>query len=261
MEEDQAGPNLGQSHVALAGPNPEPMHDDFIATFINDKSTEEDPGKTNMETKSYQQQQPQFSQPDSGLVVPVFQKGDDPIDVINHMMSFLTACHIPGEDKLSFAIGTNKENTLLEQVDCNQGKKGLSFVKLQGGGSSIVVIALAEEENSIFADPGLLEIQTSLTVYHPQCAYQAEDLDAYDYDCDELNSAKIALMVNLSRNGSDALTEAPACTIVNKALTTELDRYKEEVKDLKEMQNVENSFSGSNAQYAEIVRLKETLFE
>ncbi|GKF76342.1 RNA-directed DNA polymerase, eukaryota, reverse transcriptase zinc-binding domain protein, partial [Tanacetum coccineum] len=26
-----------------------------------------------------------------GLIVPVFQKGDDPIDAINHMMSFLTA--------------------------------------------------------------------------------------------------------------------------------------------------------------------------
>ncbi|GJU26199.1 hypothetical protein Tco_1164820 [Tanacetum coccineum] len=38
-----------------------------------------------------QQQHPEFSQPDSGLVVPVFQKGDDPIDAINHMMSFLTA--------------------------------------------------------------------------------------------------------------------------------------------------------------------------
>ncbi|GJZ08719.1 hypothetical protein Tco_0543002 [Tanacetum coccineum] len=45
----------------------------------------------------------------------------------------------------------------------------------------------------------------------------------------------------------------------NKALTTELDRYKEEVKDLKEMQNIENSFSGSNEQYAEIERLKQTL--
>nr|GEX48504.1 hypothetical protein [Tanacetum cinerariifolium] len=36
-------------------------------------------------------QQSNFSQPDSGLVVLVFQKGDDPIDAINHMMSFLTA--------------------------------------------------------------------------------------------------------------------------------------------------------------------------
>nr|GEW88875.1 hypothetical protein [Tanacetum cinerariifolium] len=36
-------------------------------------------------------QQPNFSPPNSGLVVLVFQKGDDPIDAINHMMSFLTA--------------------------------------------------------------------------------------------------------------------------------------------------------------------------
>ncbi|GJS96265.1 retrovirus-related pol polyprotein from transposon TNT 1-94 [Tanacetum coccineum] len=35
-------------------------------------------------------QQSEFSQPDSGLIVLVFQKGDDPIDAINHMMSFLT---------------------------------------------------------------------------------------------------------------------------------------------------------------------------
>ncbi|GJT93379.1 hypothetical protein Tco_1082224 [Tanacetum coccineum] len=33
MEEDQAGPDPGQSHVALAGPNPESMHDDFISTI------------------------------------------------------------------------------------------------------------------------------------------------------------------------------------------------------------------------------------
>ncbi|GJU35930.1 integrase, catalytic region, zinc finger, CCHC-type containing protein [Tanacetum coccineum] len=36
-------------------------------------------------------QQSEFSQPDSGLIVPVFQKGDDLIDAINRMMSFLTA--------------------------------------------------------------------------------------------------------------------------------------------------------------------------
>ncbi|GKF09160.1 hypothetical protein Tco_0043384, partial [Tanacetum coccineum] len=32
LDEGQAGSNPGQSHVALAGPNPEPMHEDFIAT-------------------------------------------------------------------------------------------------------------------------------------------------------------------------------------------------------------------------------------
>ncbi|GKB27103.1 hypothetical protein Tco_0866504 [Tanacetum coccineum] len=29
---NKVGPDLGQSHVALAGPNPEPMHEDFVAT-------------------------------------------------------------------------------------------------------------------------------------------------------------------------------------------------------------------------------------
>nr|GFB71339.1 integrase, catalytic region, zinc finger, CCHC-type, peptidase aspartic, catalytic [Tanacetum cinerariifolium] len=38
-------------------------------------------------------------------------------------------------------------------------------------------------------------------------AYQADDLDAYDSDCDKLNSAKVALMANLSHCGSDNLAE------------------------------------------------------
>nr|GFD02841.1 hypothetical protein [Tanacetum cinerariifolium] len=36
-------------------------------------------------------QQSELSSLETGLVVLVFQKGDDPIDAINHMMSFLTA--------------------------------------------------------------------------------------------------------------------------------------------------------------------------
>nr|GEW41375.1 uncharacterized mitochondrial protein AtMg00810-like [Tanacetum cinerariifolium] len=39
-------------------------------------------------------------------------------------------------------------------------------------------------------------------------AYQTDDLDAYDSDCDEINYAKIALMANLSHYGSDNLAEA-----------------------------------------------------
>nr|GFD34779.1 hypothetical protein [Tanacetum cinerariifolium] len=36
-------------------------------------------------------QHSELSSPKIGLIVPVFQKGNDPIDAINHMMSFLTA--------------------------------------------------------------------------------------------------------------------------------------------------------------------------
>nr|GFA91374.1 hypothetical protein [Tanacetum cinerariifolium] len=35
-------------------------------------------------------QQSEFSSPETRLIVLVFEKGDDPIDAINHMMSFLT---------------------------------------------------------------------------------------------------------------------------------------------------------------------------
>ncbi|GJT22663.1 hypothetical protein Tco_0892600 [Tanacetum coccineum] len=72
-------------------------------------------------------------------------------------------------------------------------------------------------------------------------------LDSYDSDCEELNSAKIC---------SHGQTLKEWIT-----LTTELDRYKEEVKELKEKQNVENSFSGSNEQFAAIEHLKQNLFE
>ncbi|GKB62689.1 hypothetical protein Tco_0918875, partial [Tanacetum coccineum] len=127
------------------------------------------------------------------------------------------------------------------------------LVQAQAGGQ-----ALTEEEIAFLADPGLPDIQTSQTVITHNAAYQADDLDAYDSDCDELNSAKIALMANLSRNGSDALTEVLNPDNLNYDLFNL--EYKEEVKDLKEMQNVENSFSGSNEQYAEIVRLKQNFF-
>ncbi|GJX84247.1 hypothetical protein Tco_0335021 [Tanacetum coccineum] len=180
-------------------------------------------------TTTYQQQQPEFSQPDSGLVVPVFQKGDDPIDAINHMMSFLTAVvtsrypttnnqlrtssnprqqatiydgkvtvqPVQGR-QTTYTAGTTRKTTVCSVV--TRGNNGLVRSSSRGH-------ILTEEEIAFLADPGLPDIQTSQTVITHNAAYQADDLDAYDSDCDELNSAKIALMANLSRNGSDALTE------------------------------------------------------
>ncbi|GKA31554.1 hypothetical protein Tco_0717859 [Tanacetum coccineum] len=42
-------------------------------------------------TVNQRPQKSEFPQLDSGLTVPVFKQGDDPIDAINHMMSFLSA--------------------------------------------------------------------------------------------------------------------------------------------------------------------------
>nr|GFB59867.1 hypothetical protein [Tanacetum cinerariifolium] len=66
---------------------------------------------------------------------------------------------------------------------------------------------LQEEELDFLADPGTTESSTNQTVVTTNAAYQADDLDAYDSDCDELKFAKVALMENLSHYGSDNLAE------------------------------------------------------
>nr|GFA03950.1 hypothetical protein [Tanacetum cinerariifolium] len=66
---------------------------------------------------------------------------------------------------------------------------------------------LQEEELDFLADPGMAESSTNQTVVTTNAAYQADDFDAYDSDCDELNSAKVDLMANLSHYGSDNLAE------------------------------------------------------
>nr|GFB14906.1 hypothetical protein [Tanacetum cinerariifolium] len=67
---------------------------------------------------------------------------------------------------------------------------------------------LQEEELDFLADPGTTESSSNQAIITTNAAYQADDLDAYDSDCDELNSAKVALMANLSHYGSDTLEES-----------------------------------------------------
>nr|GEX58014.1 hypothetical protein [Tanacetum cinerariifolium] len=64
-----------------------------------------------------------------------------------------------------------------------------------------------EEELEFLVDPGTPESSSNQIIITNNAAYQADDLDAYDLDCDEINSAKIALMANLSHYGSDNLAE------------------------------------------------------
>ncbi|GJW76882.1 retrovirus-related pol polyprotein from transposon TNT 1-94, partial [Tanacetum coccineum] len=205
-----------------------------------------------------------FSQPDSGLIIPVFQKGDDPIDAINHLMSFLivvvtsrypttnnqlrnssnprqqatinngrvTLQPIQGR-QTSLAVGTTrtytpgasgsnsgKQRTVIcynckgeghmskqctkpkRKRDDSWFKDKVLLVQAQASGQ-----ILHEEELAFLADLGIPEGHATQTVITHNAAYQADDLDAYDSDCDELNTAKVALMANLSHYGSDALAE------------------------------------------------------
>nr|GEU68881.1 hypothetical protein [Tanacetum cinerariifolium] len=81
-------------------------------------------------------------------------------------------------------------------------KDKVLLVQAQANGKT-----LHENELAFLADPGVVEGQATQTVITHNAAYQTDDLDAYDSDCDELNTAKVAFMANLSHYDSDALTE------------------------------------------------------
>ncbi|GJV03852.1 40S ribosomal protein S25 [Tanacetum coccineum] len=200
------------------------------------------------------------------------KKGDDLIDAINHMMSFLTAVkYTPG------ASGSNsgKQITVI-YYNC----KGEGHMSKQ-----------CTKPKRKWDDSWNSKRSSDTTVITHNAAYQADDLDAYDFDCDELNTAKVGLIENLSHYGSDALAEVhnhdnminqavqamPSSEqsnvavinlenkSVNDTLTAELERYKEQVKVLKEGQNVDlrsnDIVSDSSAQSIEIDHLKQTLSE
>nr|GFC74329.1 hypothetical protein [Tanacetum cinerariifolium] len=172
----------------------------------------------------------------------------------------------------------------------NYMSTGLSRPFISGsGGTSGKQKVLQEEELDFLTDLGMAESSSNQTVITTNAAYQADDLDAYDSNCDELNSAKVALMANLSHYGSDTLAEnftLPAlqddlilsvieqlktqvvnCTKVNhdnkqvnELLTAKLERYRNQERILTTQMNDDDK-STSYALSVEIDTLKHTLSE
>ncbi|GJT73155.1 hypothetical protein Tco_1032441 [Tanacetum coccineum] len=248
----------------------------------------------------------------------------------------------------SFVAGTTRANTL-GASGSNSGKQRTVICYNCKGEGHMSEQRTKPKRKRDDSDPKIAEGQATQTVITHSAAYQADDLDAHDSDCDELNTAKVALMANLSHYGLDALaevhnldnvdnnminqgvqvipsfeqskvvkhseteitsdsniipysqyvTESQQAAVqnsnssaqqdalilsmieqlktqvinwtkinldnksVNNTLTAELERYKEQVKVLKEGQNVDlkskDNVSDSREQSVEIDRLKQTL--
>ncbi|GKB18927.1 integrase, catalytic region, zinc finger, CCHC-type containing protein, partial [Tanacetum coccineum] len=170
---------------------------------------------------------------DSGLIVPVFQKGDDPIDAINHMMSFLTAVvtsrypttnnqlrnssnprqqatinngrvtlqPIQGR-QTSFAAGTSRTYTP-GASGSNSGKQRTVICyncKGEGHMSRQCTKPKRKRDDSWFKEKVLL-VQAQA---HGQILNEEELAFLADPDIPE-----VALMANLSYYGLDALAEVP----------------------------------------------------
>nr|GEZ36464.1 ribonuclease H-like domain-containing protein [Tanacetum cinerariifolium] len=120
----------------------------------------------------------------------------------------------------------------------------------------------------LLADSSTAEGLITQSVITHNVAYQADDLDTSDSDCDEISTAKAVLMANLSSYRSNVLFEDTYSfaqqdalilsmfeqlsnqvtnynkvnddnMISNETLSAELERYKERVKFLEERQNVD----------------------
>nr|GFC35048.1 hypothetical protein [Tanacetum cinerariifolium] len=115
-----------------------------------------------------------YSPPKARIVVPVFQKRDDPIDAINHMISFLTSVVASRYPATNNQLRTSSNPR--QQATINNGRDKEEH-KENKGSLRVTTAKAKEEELEFLADP----------------------------DCDEINSAKIALMANLSHYGLDNL--------------------------------------------------------
>nr|GEW06707.1 hypothetical protein [Tanacetum cinerariifolium] len=160
------------------------------------------------------------------LLLNDMNKGDDPIDAINHMMSFLTVVvtsrviiqpiqmrqhSLAAGTSRPYTSGSSGNNSGKQRTVVCYNRKGeghmskqctkpkrkrdeawfkdkVLLVQAQANGQ-----ILHEEELEFLADPGITETQTTQYVITNNATYQTNDLDAYDSDCDEINSAKIAL--------------------------------------------------------------------
>ncbi|GKC58291.1 hypothetical protein Tco_1085889, partial [Tanacetum coccineum] len=145
--------------------------------------------------------------PNQSLIVPVFQKGDDPIDAINHMMSFLTAvvtsCYPTTNNQLRNSSNPRQQATInngrvtLQPIQRRQTSLAVGTTRTYTPGASgsnsgkqrNVICYNCKGEGHMCKQCTKpkrkrddLEGQTIQTVITHNAAYQADDLDAYDSD-------------------------------------------------------------------------------
>ncbi|GJT29276.1 hypothetical protein Tco_0909551 [Tanacetum coccineum] len=172
---------------------------------------------------------------DSGFAVLVFSPRDYPIACINKAMAFLTvvaSSRFPSTNN-QLRTYSNLRNqatiqdgrVIVQQVQRRQGQsysgeghmarqcthpkrpKNAAWYKEKS------MLAEAQEAGQILdknpvkvqlaflADPGIPDDQAVQTIIPNNAAFQTEDLDTYDSDCDDISNAKAVLMANISNYG------------------------------------------------------------
>nr|GEZ98933.1 hypothetical protein [Tanacetum cinerariifolium]GEZ99242.1 hypothetical protein [Tanacetum cinerariifolium] len=130
--------------------------------------------------------------PEWSFAVPLFSPRDDLIACLNKAMAFLTV------------VASLRE---IRQVD-RQGLLNATIVKEKAmlAEAQEAGQMLDEEQLAFLADPRIPATQAQTIIPH-NAAFQTEDLDTYDSDCDDLSTAQVVLMANISKYGSEVISE------------------------------------------------------
>ncbi|GJW28656.1 hypothetical protein Tco_0045531 [Tanacetum coccineum] len=141
---------------------------------------------------------------DSGLDVPVFLPRDDPI-ASTIQDGRVTVQQVQGRQDQSSSLGTiGNATTSKGNNAAGQAREKLMMVEAQESGQ-----VLDEEQLAFLADPGITNCHVVQPTIIHNVAFQTDDLDAYDSDCDDISSAKAILMANLLSYGLDVLSKVP----------------------------------------------------
>ncbi|GJT23149.1 hypothetical protein Tco_0893086 [Tanacetum coccineum] len=142
----------------------------------------------------------------SGLVIPSFNPSDDPIANLNKLMEFVTTefgPHFPQTNK-QLRTSSNPRNHATIQyrrvtVQTVQGRQTHGYANNEARNTTT---------NQGVNRQGAASQARVVKCYNS--AFQTDDLDAFDSDCDDIPSAKAVLMANLSSYDSDVLSEVPS---------------------------------------------------
>ncbi|GKB92299.1 retrovirus-related pol polyprotein from transposon TNT 1-94 [Tanacetum coccineum] len=151
---------------------------------------------------------------------------DNPIVCLNKAMAFLTAVassryksnatrykgnNASGQARVVKCYNCQGEGHMARQ--CTQPKRPRNaawykekamLAEAQEAGQ-----ILDEEQLAFLADLGVPDGQAVQTIIPNNAAFQTEDLDTYDSDCDDISNAQAVLMANISNYGSDVISEVP----------------------------------------------------
>nr|GEW40802.1 hypothetical protein [Tanacetum cinerariifolium] len=148
---------------------------------------------------------------DSGFAVPVFSPRDDPIACLNNAMAFFIAVASSRQARIVKCYNCQGEGHMARQ--CTQPKRPRNaawykekamLTEAQEAGQ-----ILDEEQLTFLADLDVSEGQVVQIIIPNTAAFQTEDLDTCDSDCDDISNAQAVLMANFSNYGSDVISEVP----------------------------------------------------